>query len=224
MNRTFGVVVALLVGCSAPVARGDLIYQVVAEQADYTAEVGATVDVRIFLRETATGGESSQIAGAGNGLLTAGVRLDFGGSAAAKVLSAADVFENAGFTSAATLVKDVTAGSAGLAEDVDFLDPAVQGIEVSPGVAMLELGVFRFTALAAGLTVVTVEDFDLGQVNFVTAGFVSLDDPPSAVGPSTFSINVSRSGAVPEPASVVLAASGLLGLGLWARLRRHRIV
>jgi len=219
--KRFTIAVALLLGLTAPTAQADLIYDLVAGQSSYSVEVGQTVDVEIFLRETSTGGDSSQLLGPDGGLLTAGVRLVFGDTAAAQVLSTSDIFENPGFTSALTLLKEVASGSAGLAEDVDFFDPAVTGIQADPGIVLLSLGVFRFTALSAGLTTVTVEDFDPDQGNFLTAGFAILDEPPSEVSSSQFTINATSTGVVPEPSSLALAVSGLAGVFALRRARRR---
>lgn len=212
---------ALLLAFGASPARGALLYSLAAEQSSYTAVVGDTVDIRIYLVETATDGEASQLMGTDAGLISAGFRLEYGSTDPAQVLADDDITPNGAFDSPFTLAKAALPGSASLREDVDFGSPAAQGVGTGPGMVALWLGTFRFTVGAAGLTVVSIQDYDQDPqfVNFTTAAFVDLDPSIQA---GRFTINATRPGVIPEPASLVMAATAALGLLQLAARRSSR--
>lgn len=209
---------ALASALGAGSARADAVYRLAAEQSNYTVAVGDTVEVQIFLIEQRDAGDPSELFGPGAGLISAGFRLTFGASDPSQVLLADDITPNPAFDSAVTLMKDATPGSASLLEDVDFVSPPVQGVESAPNVVALWLGTFRFTALAAGMTAVSVEDIDADPqfINFVAASFTELDP---LIQSSRFTINATNPGTIPEPSSLAMAATAALGLLTAARRR-----
>ncbi|WP_337177060.1 hypothetical protein [Paludisphaera sp.] len=195
----------------APAARGALVYSLAAEQSNYSVNVGETVAVRIYLVEEATDGEASQLMGTDAGLISAGFRLAYGASDPSQVLAPTDIQNNPAFDSAFTLETGADPGEAWLLEDVDFGSSPAQGVERSPGVVALWLGTFTFTAQAAGTTVVAIEDFDTDPsfVNFTLASFEALDD---VLQSGRFTINATAPGVIPEPSTIIMAATASLVL------------
>lgn len=218
-TRTAFLIFTVVLAFGSASARAAAVYSLSAAQSNYTVAVGDTVDVQIFLVEQLGAGDTSELMGPDAGLISAGFRLTYGASDPAQVLLANDIAPNPAFDSGATLMKDAVPGSASLREDVDFGSPPAQGVEASPGVVSLWLGTFRFTALVAGTTVVSVEDFDSDPqfIDFVTASFTDLDP---AIQSSRFTINATNPGVVPEPSSLAMAATAALGLVAVARRRR----
>jgi hypothetical protein len=210
------LVLIVLLGL-ASTARADLTYSYVSNPSPISLQVGETFLLNVYLQETATDGDSPRFVGAGNGLFSQAVRVDFGASAASRVLASSDVVPNSSDFADTLAAGLIDPGAAQVNEQVllSSIDP-VAGTNVSPGVSRIFVGSFLFTAVEAGTAVVTFGDLNPDFDDVIAAdGFVL--DPVLQAG--TVQFTVVDPAIVPEPASVVLMGSGLCAM---ACLLMHR--
>lgn len=202
-------------------ARAGYVYQFVTDTPSHTAELGSQFDVTVFLQETVTDGDAPRLVGVDGGLVSAGLLVTFGPSAPARVLSLDDIITNPAFTDDLFQEKVLSAddGSAGFFEAIGLFDDPIQGVETSPGVYRVELGTFRFQALAVGSFNLLISDLNDGPLfeDFVTADFTSLDP---FLSPAVVSITVRDLNVIPEPAGLVLLSLGAAGVLAARRFRK----
>lgn len=172
------------------------------DQSTYTlAGVGQTVDVKVFLSEDADG---SSI-GVGNELISAGVTISFATSGAAIVAASGDVTPGSGWDAGVPIFSTVGANTLvdlGLVSFDGFSDLSTP----------LPLGAFKFTARAAGDTVISVSA--LGPGPSFGATRQDLDDP--AGGEAAIKVS-----AIPEPSALFSASVAAATLAAVAARRRR---
>lgn len=214
--RILGLVAVLaLAGTSA---RADYSYSFAVDQSSITLLPGETTTVNVYLVETVSNGDAPRLTDPADGLLSAGVRLDFGVGAPVQVLAVGDITAGPDFTSPFNIADLPGDGTAGLYEFVDFGAAPALGTVISPTSSRVLLGSFLLTGVSIGSAFdIKVMDFTPDLVETITAQGISLDDPTTNIAAAR--IHVTGSRAVPEPASVALL---LLGAGgLWAYRRRQ---
>jgi hypothetical protein len=200
----------------ADVARAGFVYSYVFDQANYTANPGGTVDVRVLLQEVVTGGDRSRLAN--DGLVGAGVRVRFDlaplPSRPAGIANSADILPNlAAFDDPFGPAKDLALGSyAEFIEAVDVTSPAVRATSIAPDTFRVLLGSFRLTAgtLPGDVTAIRAMDVPTTSDTITGAGFEL--DPLIRAGDATIRVT-----AVPEPGSIVLFGMGLASLLAYSR-------
>ena len=192
VSRSLTAAAALAVALLAAAGPARADYVLSFGQPAYTAEAGGTVDVQVFLSQTAAGPQ----VGPGNELLSAGISVRYdnpSGVAAVTLVTGGPAFDASS--------SEVTATNATLG----LL--SVAGIDTLP----VLLGTFQFTGLAAGLTTISVGDLDPGSVDFITVN----GDIPDPTGVATAQLTVT---GVPEPGSFALV--GLVAGGAAVGSRR----
>jgi hypothetical protein len=200
--------------------RAAAIYEYVFDRPSYTVSPGGVAELSVFLQETVTGADVSRLAT--DGLIGAGVRVQFDVAPApampAQVLSAADIAANsAAFDGTSLLIKELASGSsAGLSEAVDLTSPAVTGTLIAPGTYRIPLGTFRFTAgsVPGQTTNLLATRFSPGSTETVTGSGLGLDSL-TASGSATLTVV-----PIPEPGSMAVLGTGVIGLAAWGRGRR----
>jgi hypothetical protein len=174
-------------------------YDYVFGGADYQAPVGGTIEVPVFLQETVQSGDTAVLGPGGPGLWGAGVTVVYGDppqpSDPARVLSTSDILPSAAFDQQ---TPSVAMNQAKLALFC-LTNPAVYGVEYSPGVYRLELGKFRFTAgtIPGESTPLRAIDYDPTLDDVVTSDQRALDGSPIHEGTAVIT-------TVPEPAAAIL--------------------
>jgi hypothetical protein len=227
-------VAAMAAVATAAPANGSVIYQYVADQTDVPAAQGATVSVRLFLREILSGGSTSVI-GADGGLYSMGVRVDR--STTGLPASPSILTSLTGSSDFPVSSPTVTAASANIAENIGNNPAGITrgntGGGASPNTPadMVYLGTLSITAgSGAGKTTFSVAarsatgtntltngngyDLDLTGNSGPNAGSPAFTGAASNATPATFSVTVA---GVPEPTGL-----GLLGLGATGLLARRR--
>jgi len=214
--------VCLLLGLAGPVWADSLTYAYVFGQGNYWVAPGGTVSVDVYLTETGLPNDPFVLMPTGVGLSGTGVRLNYSGTAPAKVLLATDItgnsdFDNGGFGIAAEV--DPGVATAGFTQTI-IDNPAVHGTLIlsnAEDVYRVYLGSFLFTAgMVEGMFPVTAVRFNEGE-NLVANDGSALDD---LVQNGTATITVGEA-IVPEPATLV-GASLAAAWGLAAAWRRGR--
>jgi hypothetical protein len=198
--------VLAVLGLAAP-AQAQLQYQFAdatgAASASFNVQVGSTVAVRVYLRDT-TGGAPTL--GANGGLGAAAVRVSYTNSASASIAS--DAVPSIPPWEYGTTLGTVAGASAVVNDGSDIAG-------VLPSGDRILLGTFTFTGHAVGSSSLTALDPNPGS-GTDTAYYGNGAGLDALIGTATATVNVTP---VPEPAVLALAA-GVLSAG--AALRRTR--
>ena len=218
MNR-FGILIlaGLLVVVAGSEVKAEVVYSYSLNAPSYEVQPGESIDVAVYIQETAIAPDVSLIA-SDNGLGTTGFRLEQAGSSLGDPATITGAALNPEFNDPSNVLPVVTAGTVSLYETVDLMGTAgVMGADLGSGIRRVFLGTVRFTGSA---TVGEETTFDVSTRGAAadTSTFnstIPLDGPPPApgIGSTTITIRV-----VPEPATL-----SLLALGSLALIRRKRI-
>jgi hypothetical protein len=219
----YGLGVGILAMLLGGAARGEPIYSFAFDQSSYSVAPGGTVEVNVFLRETLGAGDVSVLAT--QGLFSAGVRVTFDDaprpSSPAQVQDKADIHGNSAFDLRFGPGTFLTAGSsAGLRESLDPSND--KGVHGSGGPVTFDifLGSFTFTAGIVGdeVTEIRATRFSAGSQEIITNESGEVLDGLIGDGRATI---VTTGPTVPEPTTLVLLGTGILGLAGYGRRRRN---
>jgi hypothetical protein len=219
-----------------PATHAAVVYDYVTDQSSYTAaKAGDVINVKVYLKETLTGGSTSVIAGDG-GLLGAGFSVtrlsaNLPPTPATFVTDATGVKSNTADFGGPGAVAGANGSGSPTATDISLSEaiaptattgvvPGNTGGGVSPSIANeVYLGSFNITA-GSGSTAFAVKIYNAGGGNTITNGnFYDLDfnnaSPAfTGVGSKTATFTVD----VPEPTSLGF----VVGIGLVGLSRRRR--
>ncbi len=201
---------SLLLWQSAGTANAGFIASFTADGSAFmpsAIDIGNTIDVPLYLWYDGTGTNYLN----SPGLLAAGVGISF----TPGILNAAFLSYGVGWADD-TLSKETDdnfAGFASLQTTVGFLEPAVTDV----GTNAILLGTFRFTGVAAGTSLFTLTDADLGSDDTVDENGIVLDGVIEFGRTASITVNGAPA-AVPEPSTGILF---LLGAGVLAWRRRR---
>lgn len=180
-----------------------------APETSFQVGVGGTVDVRVYLKETAGTSFLTE------DLFSASVRVTFDSpSGIAAVLSTGNIFPNSGFTDL-TPPLSISSTEAGFTGSVG-LDPF---LPVELGDRIL-LGTFRFTGLSVGTVQLDVLDRDALSDDTLT-GFGTVLDGLIATSSAQLEVT-SGPATVPEPTSLAIFCSLFFIMGARRVQRRRR--
>ena len=220
---------------SAAPASADLFYDFVFDQNTYNANAGATVDVMVILRETATAGDTARLApgdarggaAAGDGLFAFGLNVDFSsatGPPGSTVQTIDDVNLDPKFVHFSPKAGEVIvrAGDVDfegtedfIGNDADLMEGVTGNLISSSGgttIYELPLATLTFTAGAVGsnTTIAMSDNTSATSLSF----FADLTEIDATATYGTANIII----AVPEPGSLGILATLVIG----ATLRRKR--
>lgn len=226
----FALALAVL---GSPSARATLVYQYVADISSFTAAPGTSLDVHVYLQETASNGSSSFIAAQG-GLLTGAFevsRVSGDGYVSAITDSATlatDTFGAYGGTATTFGALNSTGNLWRLSETsnstYDALlrptNPTSLGT-VNGAVTQVLLGTLTLTVGTTN-SVLSLGNAKVGLHTSPWQGGapinLDLDNPAIGyLGASDFTFNIILNAAVPEPSSLTLLTLGFLGASLCRR-------
>ncbi len=206
-------------------ANAALMYQFIFDQSNYDAAPGATVNVGVLLRETATGGSVARLAAGGlDGLFAAGFSVNYASSTTGMGSTIPDSANPSSRIVINTVDFDDTGSSS--RSDAGFVAGVfAAGTNINDGIVRVPVG-NDFDVLIATLTftrslnpndVTTLQlaDFAAGADTAFLDGF-----SPDDTNQLTFSVaTIGTAVAIPEPASLCLIGTLLTG-GI-IRLRRR---
>lgn len=199
------------------VASADLIYEIVFEQASYDIPVGQQQSLNILFRETATGGDTAQLAGNdGNGLFSVGFIVDFGSVSPGGPGASFDSYTfnttlfSPTFSSSFESGDTVSVGQTAI-DDIN----GIEGVSPSGNTYEVLLGTIQFTNNGPSGAVTSLTLADRPGFNL----FIDSNDLVDGTSPvPNISFGTATISGVPEPSSGLICCMALALLG-FRRLR-----